>query len=113
VLLLEPVRDVEEVPAAHLPDHDVRPVDGLLVARDELRLGGLARRLPRFPPRSLELGAERVRLAAALVQKRVGLSGRDRLDAPRARADRALAEDRERPDLRGRPHMRAPAELAR
>src|SRR5207248_10977012 len=35
------------------------------------------------------------------------------LDPARAGADRALAQDREGPDLRGRPHVGAAAELTR
>ena len=61
----------------------------------------------------LELGAQRVRLARLLVQVRERLAGGDRLDAARARADRGLGEDRERPDLRRRAHVRAAAELDR
>ena len=71
------------------------------------------RGLLRLLAHALELDAQRVGLARLLVQVRERLARGDRLDAPRARADGALAEDRERPDLRGRAHVRAAAELDR
>src|SRR5581483_11124444 len=63
--------------------------------------------------RLLELAAQEVRLAGALVQERERLAGGDRLDAARAGADGALGEDRERPNLRRRADVRAAAELER
>ena len=75
-------------------------------------LGVRARPL-RLLAHALELGAQLLRLARALVQPRERLAARHRLDPARARADRALGEDRERPDLGGRAHVRAAAELAR
>ena len=47
------------------------------------------------------------------MQKGERLAGGHRLDPPRAGPDRALGEDRERPDLGSRPHVRAAAELDR
>ena len=70
-----------------------------------LRLRLLARRR--------ELGPELVAFARTLVQEREGLAGGDGLDPARARADRGLGEDHERPDLGGRADVRAAAELAR
>ena len=61
----------------------------------------------------LELGAQLAGLLSATAQQRVRLARGDRLDAARAGADRALGGDHERPDLRGRAHVRAAAELAR
>ena len=59
-----------------------------------------------------QLGPQLLGLARALVQQRVGLAGRDRLDPARAGTDRALGEDHERADLRGRADVRTAAELA-
>src|SRR5205814_5243530 len=93
-------------------DVDVDATDLLLAARLDLHL--LALLAPAAaPPRLRELFAQLVHLARARVQEGVRLAGGDRFDPPRARADRALGEDRERPDLRRCANVRAAAELAR
>ena len=84
------------------------------LAADDLEVGRrLPARLLRLLAHLLELVAQRVRLARLLAEVRERLAGGDRLDAARACADRALAEDRERPDLRGRADVRAAAQLDR
>src|SRR5262249_23469814 len=75
----------------------------------DLRL--LLPRLLGVAPRLLELGPDGVELPRTSVEHRPRLAGRDRLDATRAGADRSLGDDHERPDLGGRPHVRAAAEL--
>src|SRR4029079_15038201 len=49
----------------------------------------------------------------ALAQESDALGAGDRLDAAHVRRARALRQDLEQPDLRGRAHVRAAAELAR
>ena len=66
----------------------------------------------RLAPYVLQLGANRLELACPSVQDRPRFAGGDCLDAPRADADRLLAEDHERADLGGRADVRAAAELA-
>ena len=69
------------------------------------------------PTRSSGGGADEPRRVGerplvALQERDAGLTG-DRLDAPQVRADRALADDLDRADVAGRPHVRAAAELDR
>src|SRR5207253_1074903 len=80
----------------------------------DLEVGaGLGPRTLRLLAHTLELGAQLLGFARLLVQPCERLAARQRLDPPRARADRSLGEDRERADLGGRAHVRAAAELAR
>ena len=102
VPLLEAVGEVEQrvgVEPVDRLDDDVHAALGA-----DLRLGhgdAVVRHGAAFASlRSLlELGAELAELASALVEERAGLAGGDRLDAAHARADRALGEEDERPDL--------------
>ncbi len=111
LLLPQPVRQVAQRPALQrlrLDEQDVA------LRVDDLELDArLGRALLRLLARAVELLAEQVRLARALVQQRERLAGGDRLDAPRAGADGALVEDHERPDLGRRADVRPAAELDR
>src|SRR4051812_34865016 len=111
LLLADPVREVPKGPALealHLDEEDV----ALLVLGDDLRPPTLLRAL-RFLASVLELAAQRVGLARALVQQRERRTCGHGLDPARPGADRAFGEDGERADLGGRPHMRTAAELER
>src|SRR5205085_6145929 len=105
---------VEVAQAAALESVGARDDDAAVLAPDhDLGLRGRGRLALALPARPLELGAQLLGLLGAAVEVRPRLAGRDRLDPPRAGADGALAQDRERPDLRRRAHVRAAAELAR
>src|SRR5439155_26174708 len=112
LLLPDPVGEIPERRrgSLHLDHRDA----AVLVADDEVLLG--RRRgslLALLATYALELGPQLVCLVRASVQERVRLAGRDRFDPPRAGPDRALGQDRERPDLRRPTDVCAAAELHR
>ena len=111
LLLADPVGEVPQraaLEALHLDEDDA----ALLVLGHDLGLLGRSRPL-RFLARPFELAAQCLGLSGPLVQQRERVARGDRLDPARAGADRALGEDRERPDLGGRAHVGAAAELDR
>ena len=116
VPLLDAVGQLEQRVAREPVDllHD----DADAVSLDHAGLGVGARRRRgaralQVTAQLLDLAADVVELARARVQVRPGLTGGDRLDPARPRADGALGEDREGSDLGGRPDVRAAAELGR
>ena len=114
--LLEAVGEIEERVAVEPFDRLDDQVDAVLGPHDRLHLSPAAapgRLALQLLARLLELGANGVELARATVEERPRLARRDGFDPARAGADGALREDRERPDLGGRAHVRAAAELAR
>src|SRR5204862_5105176 len=97
LLLPDPVGEIAErawLEVARAREHD---------AVDAIAHFVIGRRLGLWPlrlfPHPLELAAQRICLACPFVQERERFAGRYRLDPPSAGADRALGDDRERPNL--------------
>ena len=102
------------VAALDLDDDDVDAAASLRRSLRDFRPGASAcgfRLTPCAPSSSSARSSSASSRARA--EQRPRLARGHRLDPPRARADRALGEDRERPDLRGRADVRAAAQLAR
>src|SRR5207247_3747105 len=90
----------------HLADDDIT---GLVAIHD---VGSpIALAFLRLPAGLRELRAQLVGLAGPFVQESERLAGRDGLDPARARADRPLGEDHDRPDLGRRADVGAATEL--